>query len=123
MSTISEIKDAVNTKTTNLFLLTVVTGGIYPALWLYKNNSIIESMTKKITGDNFIILLAACLGLGGTLAGTGVEAIDIVALILTMSSWALYTVWAFKAKAALQEYALNEHQEYKKNKPLFHHSQ
>ena len=28
---------------------------------------------------------------------------------LTIASWVLYIVWSFKAKAALQEYALNEH--------------
>ena len=110
MSTITELKDTINTKTVNLVLLTIATGGIYPILWLYKNSSILESITKKkISDNNFIIWLAVCVGLGGALAGTGEEALDIIAGLLTIGSWVLYIIWSFKAKASLQEYALNEH--------------
>jgi hypothetical protein len=110
MSTITELKDSINTKTVNLVLLTIATGGIYPILWMYKNCSILESITKKKISDNvFIIWLAVCVGLGGALTGTGEEALDIIAGLLMIASWVLYIVWSFKAKAALQEYALNEH--------------
>lgn len=110
MSTITELKDSINTKTVNLVLLTIATGGIYPILWMYKNCSVLESITKKKISDNvFIIWLAVCVGLGGAFTGTGEEALDIIAGLLTIASWVLYIVWSFKAKAALQEYALNEH--------------
>ncbi|MDE1266197.1 DUF4234 domain-containing protein [Vibrio aestuarianus] len=110
MSTITELKDSIDTKTLNLFLLTIATGGIYPILWMYKNCSVLESVTKKKISDNvFIIWVAVCVGLGSTLAGTGDETLDVIAGLFTIGSWVLYIVWAFKAKAALQEYALNEH--------------
>lgn len=36
MSSITELKDTIDTKTLNLVLLTIATGGIYSILWLYK---------------------------------------------------------------------------------------
>jgi hypothetical protein len=110
MSTITELKDITNTKTTNLVLLTIATGGIYPILWMYKNYSLIAQVTKnKIFDSVFIIWLAVCVGLGGVLTGTGEEALDIIAGLFVIGSLVLYIVWSFKAKSALQEYALNEH--------------
>ncbi|MBF4258445.1 MULTISPECIES: DUF4234 domain-containing protein [Vibrio] len=110
MSTITELKDVVDTKTLNLVLLTVATGGIYPILWMYKNCSILESVTKKKISDSvFIIWVAVCVGLGSALAGTGDEVLEAIAGLFTIGSWVLYIVWAFRAKTALQEYALNEH--------------
>lgn len=110
MSAITDMKDAINTKTLNLVLLTIATGGIYPVLWIYKNCSIIESLTKNRIADNtFIIWLAVCVGLGGALVGTGEEAGDTIAGLLIIGSWVLYIVWAFKAKSALEEYALSTH--------------
>lgn len=110
MSVITELKDKINTKTVNLVLLTFVTAGIYPILWLYTNYSVIDAITKKRTADNtFIIWIAVCVGLGGALAGSGEDFLDIISLLLTIASSVLYIVWAFKAKSALQEYALTEH--------------
>ncbi|ABN60159.1 conserved hypothetical protein [Shewanella baltica OS155] len=110
MSAITELKDKTNTKTLNLVLLTIATAGIYPILWLYSNYSVIDSITKKKTADNtFVIWIAVCAGLGGALAGNGESLLDIISLILTLASSVLYIVWAFKAKSALQEYALTEH--------------
>lgn len=110
MSSITELKDAIGTKTLNMVLLTIATGGIYPILWMYKNCSTIESITKKKIADNtFIIWLAVCAGLGGALVGSGDEVLDVIAGFLTIASWVLYIVWSFKARIALQEYALQEH--------------
>lgn len=110
MTSITQLKDTVNTKTVNLVLLTIATGGIYPILWLYKNSPTISSITKKqISDDTFIIWLAVCVGLGGALAGSGEESLDIIAGILTIAGGVLYIVWGFKARASLQEYALHEH--------------
>lgn len=110
MPTITELKDAVDTKTLNFVLLTFATAGIYPILWMYKHHSTLESITKKTISDStFIIWVAVCVGLGGALAGTGDETLDVIAALFTIGSWVLYIVWAFRAKTALQEYALNEH--------------
>lgn len=108
---VAELKNRINTKTLNLFLLTVATAGIYPILWLYSNYAVIDSITKKRTADNvFVIWIAICAGLGSSLAGLGDDILDVIALLLTLALKVLYIVWAFKAKSALQEYALNEHQ-------------
>lgn len=110
MSNINELKDSLNTKTLNLVLLSIATGGIYPLLWIYKNTSTIERITKNnIASSSFTIWIAVCVGLGSALAGSGVVSIDIVSAILTIASWGLYIVWAFKARKAVQEYALHEH--------------
>lgn len=110
MPKITELKDKTNTKTLNLVLLSIATGGIYPLLWMYRNSPTIESITKtKIGGDTFIIWLAVCVGLSSALVNMEVEVLDIIAGLLSIGSIVLYIVWAFKAKTALQSYALNEH--------------
>jgi hypothetical protein len=110
MTSITELKDTVNTKTVNFVLLSIATGGIYPILWMYKNSPKIASITKKaISEEIFFIWLAVCVGLSGALAGSGEEVLDIISGILAIASVVLYIVWGFKAKSALQEYALHEH--------------
>lgn len=110
MSSTSELKDAVNITTTNMVLLSIATAGIYPILWMYRNCSIIERVTKKkITDDTYIIWIAVCVGLGGAFSGNEEEALLILSGLLTIASSVLYIVWAFKAKDALSEYALTEH--------------
>lgn len=110
MSSITELKDQINTKTINLVLLAIVTAGIYPILWLYENYKIIDKETKMRTADNtYIIWIAVCAGLSGLFSGTGEEIMDVIIGILTIASMVLYIVWAFRAKKALQEYALNDH--------------
>ena len=110
MSKITELKDAIDTKTLNLILLTIATAGIYPFLWMFKSQSTLESVTKrKITDSMFITWLAVCAGLGGSLSGTGDEIIEAISGLFTIGSWVLFTAWAFRAREALKEYALNEH--------------
>lgn len=110
MSTITELKDAINIKTLHFVLLSIATIGIYPILWMYRNTPVLESITKnKIFNDAFIIWIAVCAGVGDVLTGTGEEVLDIIALLFTIGLSVLYIVWAFKAKSALQNYALNEH--------------
>ncbi|WMN61538.1 hypothetical protein NI389_20855 (plasmid) [Pseudoalteromonas xiamenensis] len=110
MSSITELKEQVNTKTTNFVLLSIATAGIYLILWLFKNSKIIASITKKeLVDDNYPIYIAVCVGLGGTFQGSGVAAVDAVAGLLSISSAVLYILWAFRAKTALQEYATNEY--------------
>ena len=71
-SHVTELKDKINTKTLNLVLLTIVTGGIYPILWIYRHCANIEQITKsKISGETFLIWLAVLFGLSGTLKEMG----------------------------------------------------
>lgn len=109
MSNITELKDALATKTWHLVLLTIATGGIYPLLWLHKNTEKLEKITSKpIANSTFLIWIAVCLGLGKSLSSMGVSAAAIGGL-LSIAAGVLYIVWAFKAKAAIEEYALVQH--------------
>lgn len=47
--------------------------------------------------------------LGGALGNTGDNALILIGSLLSLAGAVLYIVWAFRARAALQEYALNEH--------------
>ena len=112
-SNIAELKAKIDTKTLNLVLLTFVTGGIYPLLWLYRNQDVIKDITKQeLYNDTFIIWMAVCVGLSASII-SGTNEFDETALaiggILYIASWVLYIMWAFKAKKALQMYALEQH--------------
>ncbi|NYR13117.1 DUF4234 domain-containing protein [Pseudoalteromonas sp. MIP2626] len=110
MSTITELKDAINTKTLNLVLLTIATAGIYPVIWMFLNTQKLEKITsKKIADNTFLTWLAVCVGLGGAFSNLGDEILDVIAGLVTIASWVLYIIWSFRAKSALQEYALTEH--------------
>jgi hypothetical protein len=110
MSTITELKDKIDTKTVNLLLLAIATAGIYPILWLYENYKVIDKITKiKTADDTYIIWIAVCAGLSSALVGNGDKNLDAIAGILYIALVVLYIVWAFRAKKALQEYALTEH--------------
>jgi hypothetical protein len=109
MSSVSELKDRINNKTLNLVLLTIATAGLYPILWLWRNVSVINQVTKGNAGsDLFIIWIAVCAGMSGALAGSGEDALDIISGLFSIALAVLYIVWAFKARTALQQYALNE---------------
>ena len=111
MSDINELKDQINTKTLNLFLLTLVTAGIYPCMWLFRNHKIIDKVTSVQTAsDNFVIWIAVSAGLGVYLSGIDDPGILLLSSILSLTTSILYLVWAFKARSALQEYAQNVHQ-------------
>lgn len=110
MSTITELKDTINTKTLNFVLLTIATAGIYPILWLYNNYKVIDKITSSTTAnETYVIWIAVCAGLGGAFSGLGEEFLDLISGILTIALSVLYIVWAFRAKKAIQEYALNTH--------------
>ncbi|MDB2385845.1 DUF4234 domain-containing protein [Shewanella sp.] len=110
MSTITEMKDTINTKTANLVLLTIATAGIYPIIWLFLNTQKLEEITsKKIADNTFLIALAVCIGIGGAFSNLGNQTLDIISGLLSIASAALYIIWSFKAKSALEEYALAEH--------------
>ena len=110
MSAINELKDKLNTKTLNFVLLGLVTGSIYNILWMNKATQIIAESTKtKLVDNTYIIWVSVCLGMSYLLSGTGDEIVSILSGILTIASMVLHVVWAFKARAALTSYALNEH--------------
>lgn len=110
MSNINELKDKIDTKTLNMVLLSVATAGLYLLLWLYRSNLVISETTKvRLVDNTYVTWLAVCLGLSGVFSGTNDLTLDVLSLILLIAANVLYIVWAFKAKHALSEYALNEH--------------
>jgi len=110
MSPINTLKVKISTKTWNLFLLTIATGGLYPILWLYRNYQIFDEVTKNKTADDvYIIWIAVCIGLSRLIVGTNDDSLDLVSGLLLTAGNILYIIWAFRARKALQEYCLQEY--------------
>jgi len=115
MTSITTLKDQLNTSTTHLALLSIATAGIFPVMWLYRHVRDIEDVTQaKISSDTFLIWLAACTGIGLALRTVGsdndtLEAITGVGSLLQLAAGVLWCVWGFRARKALQDYALHQH--------------
>ncbi len=110
MSSIADLKDAIACKTLTMALLTVATAGLYPLLWLYRNYRVIDEVTHvKTATDTFIIWIAVCIGIGGMMMRSEDDTSVGFGLLISLVSNILYIVWAFKAKSALEEYALREY--------------
>ncbi|MBH0741471.1 DUF4234 domain-containing protein [Salmonella enterica] len=114
-SKVNMLKNTINTKVSNFVLLSIVTGGIYPMMWLYLNQTKITEETKnEFVAKDYPLWLAIVTGFGWLLSDIGIAisddmtAFDYVANLLLLASAVMIIVWAFKAKSALQTYALNE---------------
>ncbi|STR23082.1 DUF4234 domain-containing protein [Klebsiella oxytoca] len=118
MTEISTLSQRLNTPTLHFVLLSLVTFGVWPLLWLYKKQDIISDTTgMPVYGNVFIIWLAVCFGIGRQMAATaspdmmGYDPVSdtLLALsgLLSLACAVMYIVWAFKARAALRHYALN----------------
>ncbi|CAM7268843.1 TPA: DUF4234 domain-containing protein [Escherichia coli] len=112
---INILKNNINTKVSNFVLLSIVTGGIYPMMWLYLNQTKITEETKnEFVAKDYPLWLAIVTGFGWLLSDIGIAisddmtAFDYVATLLSWTSAVMIIFWAFKAKSALQTYALNE---------------
>ncbi len=120
---------SINTKTIHFVLLDIVTGGIYKIIWMFLNTQKLEK-SKKIADNTFLTWIAVGSGLWVTLDYLGnlgnlaitsenvtlgiiasliSTAFLIAALVLYIAALVLYIVWSFRARRALQEYALTEH--------------
>ncbi len=122
MSSITTLKDKLATPTLHFALLSVATGGIYPLLWLWKHqDTVMQETGREFSSPLLVIWMAVCFGLAAVLRPYTTPQIDplnytlhtpmaIIAItfILTMALMVLYIVWAFKARAALQHYALTQ---------------
>lgn len=117
MSDISELKQHMNTKTLHFALLTLVTAGVWPLLWLYRKQSILAEMTRvPFASEVMIIWMALCFGLSRLLNGMttpqlyGYDTVNdtllILSFLLSLACGVLYIVWACKARTALRHYAL-----------------
>ena len=62
--TINTLSQRLNTRTLHFVLLSMVTCGVWPLLWLYKKQDIISETTGyPLYGNLFIIWLTVCFGL------------------------------------------------------------
>ena len=116
--TINTLSQRLNTRTLHFVLLSLVTGGVWPLLWLYKKQDIISEVTGyPLYGNLFIIWLAVCFGLSHQLSimvvpdpygydSTG-DILLVLSGLLSIASGVMHVIWAFKARTALRHYVLN----------------
>lgn len=112
---VNTLKNSINTKVLNFFLLTIATGGIYPMMWLYLNQKkLTEEMKNDFVTIDYPLWLAVVTGFGWLLSDIGIaisdnaNVLDHASTLLSLASGVMTIIWAFKAKTALQAYALNE---------------
>lgn len=115
MEDINTLKVKIDTKVTKFVLLSVVTGGIYPMMWLYLNQpKLTEHIHNDFVAKDYPLWLAIVTGFGWLLTDISYSvsesetALDHIATLLSVVSTVMIIVWVFKAKIALQAYALNE---------------
>lgn len=115
MENINVLKNKIDTKVLKFVLLSFATGGIYPLMWLYLNQpKLTEEMKSDFVAKDYPLWLAVVTGFGWLLSDIGmavsdnVTVFDLVAKLLMYASMVMFLVWTFKAKKALQAYALNE---------------
>lgn len=115
--TINTLSQRLATPTLHFVLLSIVTFGVWPLLWLYKKQEIISETTGyPLYGNLFIIWLAVCFGVGrqmAAMASPGLAGYDPtsdallgLSAVLSLACAVMYIVWAFKARTALRHYAL-----------------
>lgn len=118
---VSSLKEQLNTPTWHLVLLTLATGGIYPLLWLYKNqDTLMQETGQRFSSRARVIWMAVCFGIAAMLRpmtqpvydgygyDSSYETFATLVLLLSVAAAVLYAVWAFKARLALQQYALTQ---------------
>ncbi|MFY3772419.1 MAG: DUF4234 domain-containing protein [Pseudomonadota bacterium] len=115
MPDFDSLSKKLNTPTLQFVLLTLLTAGLYPFIWLYKTSQLIESETQQqaIHPYYYLALLALCgwellLGDAWIVASVG-EGIYEFSSVLSKICMILLIVWSFKAKRLLQIYYLKNY--------------
>ncbi len=121
MNDISALSKKINTSTLHFALLSLVTGGVWPLMWLYKKQDIISETTGyPFSSKTFIIALAVCFGLSHQISSViSPDVYDDASFsnillsiggLLSVASGVMMIVWSFRARTALRHYALNTFQ-------------
>lgn len=120
---VSTLKDKLNTSTWHLVLLAAATYGIYPLMWLYKNqDAIMDQVGQRFSSGTFIVWMAVCSGVSvmlnllfpvqvdqyGYAYDSSAQMMAGLAFLISLVWIVLTIVWAFKARASLQQYALTQ---------------
>ena len=107
---IAELKDAIAITTSKCFLLTIATAGLFPILFIYRKQPILNKITNcNIVTDTYIIWLATLSGFSDYFYAIDTEGIEgdfgsMLYLVLAV----LMVVWSFKTKKALENYSLKK---------------
>ncbi|BCA38782.1 DUF4234 domain-containing protein [Kluyvera ascorbata] len=121
---IASLKNKLASPTWHLVLLSIASYGIYPLMWLYRNqDTIMQETGHRFSSRVLIIWMAVCAGLSLALKllfpmpaddyyGYGPDDTTMtfygIATLISIAWIVLMIVWAFKARAALQHYALTQ---------------
>ncbi|WP_305845464.1 DUF4234 domain-containing protein [Photobacterium leiognathi] len=107
---IKDLKNVTNIGTFKLLVLSLITGGIYLLMWLYRNHTKLnEILGEKIVSDKFIIGLGVALYLCGIATDTENPVTLIISIIAVICYCVMYIMWAFKMRKALQHYAVTQY--------------
>lgn len=110
MSSLNTLKDRLATSTWKLVLLTIATAGLYPILWLAQTTQLLREETKaQIVANWYPVWLIGVAGWVSALYSTRDRSLGEFAAGLSLGMAVLYIIWAFKAKSALEEWAIATH--------------
>lgn len=105
MNDINSLKRSIDTKVLNFVLLTAVTGGIYPMMWLFLNQrKLTEAMKDNFVDNNYPIWIAIATGLGWFLSdfsyeiSDGDNILDYIAALMSFASVVMYIVWGLRLR-------------------------
>lgn len=110
MSDISTLKEKIDTGTLSLFLLAIVTFGLYTYVWLYKVSTAVEEVTQiKVMSKTFLVGLLALVTWGAFLAFFVGILVQGFMVLWNVTVWLVALVWCLRVRRALRAYALAEH--------------
>lgn len=90
MTDITMLGTRLNTKTLNFVLLSFVTFGIYPLMWLYRKQGIIIDATKvSFSSDLYVLWIAICYGISRQLSVMGTTDPELYGYNPTMDAIAM----------------------------------
>ena len=113
--TITDLAQAVNTKTLHLVLLAAGTLGLWEFIYMRDKQMQISEITgcPKPIGTNGLIICAIVLFMHGLYQQlSGLAGLDEFTLgfgwVLSISAYAICLVWSFRARKAIRQYAIQE---------------
>lgn len=110
MSDISTLKEKIDTGTLSLFLLAIVTFGLYSYVWLYKVSMAVEEVTHiKVMSKTFLVGLLALITWGAFLAFVVGILVQGFVLLWYVTVWLVAFTWCLRVRRALRAYALAEY--------------
>lgn len=122
-TSITSLKNKLNTSTWHLVLLCIPTAGAYLLMWLYKHqDTIMTEVGQRFSSRAMVVWMAVCMGISlslkvmfplqlddyGYSINDTATTMQGIAVLFSLAWCVLTVIWAFKARAALQQYALTQ---------------